>query len=338
VKLVRQRREGAIAVAGLVVALITALAASVLLRGCAPRLERHLTPSALVRLCTAAAVSTALTLGCALAAMGLAVVGRNTDVAEVGRWSAGTLEELIPVPVWIGITAGAVFVVLATNTVWHAVGLARDLVTAELIGRRLRSDSGRMIVLDDEKPDAYALAGLRGYVVVTTGMLRSLPSNEQAVLLAHETSHLRNRHHLYVQLAGLAATANPLLEPIAAAVRHGVERWADEDAAATAGDRRLAARAVARAALARAHSTRLGAPSLAAADGRVADRANALLAPPPAHHRAVPAALLALTTVVTSVTAITLDNVQADFANARHVAAVACPKSPSRFCEADPEP
>jgi Zn-dependent protease len=50
--------------------------------------------------------------------------------------------------------------------------------------------------------------------------------------------------------ARLAASANPLVRPLADAVEYTVERWADECAAAAVGDRRLVAETIAHAALA----------------------------------------------------------------------------------------
>ena len=41
---------------------------------------------------------------------------------------------------------------------------------------------------------------------------------ERAVLLAHEAAHLIGRHHLYLQVAELAAAANPLLRPAASSL------------------------------------------------------------------------------------------------------------------------
>jgi hypothetical protein len=92
--------------------------------------------------------------------------------------------------------------------------------------------------------------------------------------------------------ARLAAAANPLLRPVAAAVGYTMERWADERAAAVAGDRELAARTIARAALATtAAPPRRGAGpgALGAATrltrtrrpGPVPRRVAALLRPPP---------------------------------------------------------
>jgi hypothetical protein len=62
---------------------------------------------------------------------------------------------------------------------------------------------------------------------------------------------------LFIAFSHLGAAANPLLRPVAAAVSYTVERWADETAAGRCGDRRLAARAVGKAALA---SSRTGVP------------------------------------------------------------------------------
>src|SRR5260370_19725459 len=81
-------------------------------------------------------------------------------------------------------------------------------------------------------------------------MMRALSRPERQVLLAHERAHACGLHFLFTTAARLAAAANPLLRPVAAATGYAVERWADERAAAVTGDRQLAARAIARAALA----------------------------------------------------------------------------------------
>jgi hypothetical protein len=111
------------------------------------------------------------------------------------------------------------------------------------------------------------------------------------MLTGHELSHLRRRHHLYVHAVDLAAAANPSLRRVAAAVRLGVERWADEDAAAMmAGDRASAATALATTALTRAALRRGDTPTanrrpvvpvLGVATSHVTQRAQALLGPTP---------------------------------------------------------
>ena len=87
------------------------------------------------------------------------------------------------------------------------------------------------------------------------------------MLLAHERAHAGNHHYLFTALSHFAAAANPLLRPVAAAVSYTVERWADETAAGHCGDRELAARAVAKAALASSRTGALRGRMSAAATG-----------------------------------------------------------------------
>ncbi len=92
------------------------------------------------------------------------------------------------------------------------------------------------------------------------------------MLLAHEQAHLDHHHHRLTAAAGAAAAVNPLLIPARDAIGYLVERWADEDAAARVGDRGLAARAVARAALAASGPE----PALGITGGVVLRRVRAL--------------------------------------------------------------
>jgi hypothetical protein len=96
-----------------------------------------------------------------------------------------------------------------------------------------------------------------------------------------------------------------LLVPVREAVAYLVERWADEDAAATVDDRDLVAQAVARAALAAADSGPVKA--LGMHSGAAVDRVQALAEPAPAPQRrrlvgpvVLSAGFLATTTVATT--------------------------------------
>jgi Zn-dependent protease with chaperone function len=151
-----------------------------------------------------------------------------------------------PVPGVVALTAA---VVLAWGIVRLIVDLRRRLDTH----RRLRTAGtarAGLVVADWQAPLAVAVPGRPGHLLVTTGMLRLLDADERRVVFAHERAHLAHRHHRLVAVAAAAAAVNPLLVPARDAVAYLVERWADEDAAAAVGDRDLAARAVARAALA----------------------------------------------------------------------------------------
>lgn len=158
-------------------------------------------------------------------------------------------------------------------------------------------DAGGLCVLDDPRPDAYALPGGRGRtnrIVVTSGMLRALGPVEREALLAHERAHLASKHHLFLSVAHLAGWCHPALGTVTAHVSFAAERAADEAAARGCGDRALAAQAVGHAALAASRATAAAkaftlAPGVTT--GPVPARVRALLAPAPAR-RMVPALLV----------------------------------------------
>jgi Zn-dependent protease with chaperone function len=301
---------------------------AVVLAPSAGQLGRRLHPAVAVPLLTFTALATALATGFVLAVAAFDAMAMLGPVAELGHWSAASIRPGGTVSVVLDVAAGLVVAVLLAAVVLRAARIGLDLGHAVATCRRLGPDAGGLVVLRDDEPDAFALPGVGGRVVVSTGMLRMLPSDERRVLLAHERAHLAHRHQLYVQLAGLAAVANPLLRPVYREVERGVERWADEVAAAEVGDRRLAARALARAGLARARSTVDRRPGLAlhaaAVRAGVGARAMALLQPPPRRRRWPAAALIAVTLVAIggaawtgSTTEDRFERAQADYVIAR---------------------
>lgn len=285
------------------------LAVSGLFWATAGPVGRRLPPSTAVRVLTVAMVITALATGFVLGVAALLVVGQAPPVAAAGEWSAAALAAGAPVPLAAGCLASAAVGVLGVATVRRAARTGRELRVAARACRSLGPAIAGLVVVDDDTPEAYALPGITGRVVVSTAMLRALPAAERRVLLAHEAAHLRHRHHLYVQIAELAAAADPLLRPAARAVRRGVERWADEVAAEQVGDRHLTARALAHAALARAAAGRTApGPVLAlpGVEGDLVERTRALLAAPARRRPLLAAAiagLILLTGAAATVTA-----------------------------------
>ncbi|MEW2400041.1 M56 family metallopeptidase [Streptomyces sp. NPDC046862] len=280
----------------LLLCLIAPLGARPLSERCEPRLATWLlTASALV-------LGTATTISLGM----LAVTGliRIPQLAGLGHWSAHLAQHDDPAELSVALIAGLLLggaVVMAARTVWRR---ARTLAAAALEAACLPSQDG-VVVVEDAAPDAFAIPGLPGRVVVSTGMLQTLNATEHDILLAHERAHLTAHHHVFVALAQLGAAANPLLRPLATAVTYTVERWADENAAASTGDRTQVARTVGKAALA-AHdaSTRTRIPGAALGilgrrtrltdAGPVPRRVAALLAPPLGRHPALTAATAAL--------------------------------------------
>ena len=281
----------------MIVAMVLPFVVSVLLGASAPALGRRLPPATAVRLLTVAALGAALATGFVLAIAGVLVVGQIPLVAAAGHWSARALGSGLPLPAVVGGAAAMTVCGLLLAALRRAALSGRALVRAARTCRRLGPDVGGLVVIEDDEPDAYALPGLGGRVVVSTAMLRALPADERRVLLAHEAAHLAHHHHLWVQGADVASAANPFLRPAARAVRAAVERAADEVAATEVGDRALAARALARAGLARAagrRARRSPSVALAGTDSAVADRAMALLSGPPPRRRALAGAVAAM--------------------------------------------
>jgi Zn-dependent protease with chaperone function len=281
----------------LVSPLLAALAARRLADRLSPRLATWLLTVCAV--CLAAASLTALGL---LAASGLI---RLPVLAALGHLSVRVLRRDDPASVLVAVLAGLALTVAgaaAARMLWRRV---RALLAAARQAACLPG-SGELVILDDATPDAFAVPGLPGRIVVSTGMLAALDQVEGQVLVAHERAHLTRRHHLFVAAAQLAAAANPLLRPLATSVGYTVERWADEVAVAACGDRRRVAQAVGKAALvsasAQPHGGRAGlagtlgigrASSLRAA-GPVPRRVAALLAPLPTRRWPVPLVLALL--------------------------------------------
>ena len=294
-------------------ALAVSVLADLVLSALAGPLSRRLKPADTVRLLSVAGLCAALATGFALWEVAFSQLAQIPWLADAGHWSAAVLHATNPVPRLVGPPAGAAVMVLTGMAVRRAVLAVRDLWEAQQAGRDLGGDASGLVVVDDPRPDAYALPGMRGRVVVSTAMLRALPAAERRVLLAHEASHLRHRHHLYVLAVELTAAANPLLRRVATVVRAEVERWADEDAASDVGDRRLAARALARAALARSRPGTADLRPRRAANGlslrmgenAVVGRVRALLAPAPLHGRIVET--LAVASIMVAVVAVNVD-------------------------------
>jgi Zn-dependent protease with chaperone function len=273
-----------------------------------------------VRLLTTVALVTALATGFVLAVAALLAAAVLPPVAALGHWSAAALRAGGAVSITVGVVAGLTVTILLAAALHRAARSAWDLARAAWTCRRLGPGAGGLVVVEDEHPDAYALPGLGGRVVVSTAMMRALPADERRVLIAHEQAHLSHRHYLYVQLAELAAAANPLLRPLAAAVHAGVERWADEAAAADVGDRHLVARALARAGLAQAAAARRSsspAGALRGADDGVAARAYALLSDPLRPRRALVGALLMLVVITAGAAALTAHDTEHRFEQAQ---------------------
>ena len=241
-------------------------------------LGQQLTPNTATRLLTALALSVALCTGLVLSVAAVLVCVQLGPLPRDGGWSARTLRTGMGFPVGAGLVALVVVTYLLGAAMTRAARSIWLVRAAHHSVRDLEPAIGDLVLVEDAAPIAYSVAGRPGRIVVSTSMLAALSADERRVLIAHEASHLRHRHHVYAHLGDLAAAANPLLRPTATAIRRAVEQWADEDAAASVGDRALTGRALARAALASAGRPTVR-PGMGIADDHVVDRVARLMAP-----------------------------------------------------------
>ncbi|MER7925783.1 MULTISPECIES: M56 family metallopeptidase [unclassified Streptomyces] len=260
----------------------------------APRAAHRLAPRPAAWSLAAAALVASLGWLGSLALLAFAGLAQIPEVAKEGRWSVAAVRASDPVYLTVAGVAALAFLASVTGLTIAAVRQLRHLRWARRECRLLPGDT-ELAVLDMAAPEAFALPGAPGRIVVSRGMLRCLGDREREALLAHERAHLRGRHHLFQTLWRLSAATTPLLRPLSGAGGFVLERWADEEAAVRVGDRTVVAHAVGRAAL--ASSANRSHPALAATGGAVPQRVRALLAPPPPR-RALPfvagAALLVL--------------------------------------------
>ncbi|HKE65431.1 MAG TPA: M56 family metallopeptidase [Micromonosporaceae bacterium] len=245
----------------------------------APRVVRSLPPPIAVWSLTLAAIVSASTWIASLGLIMSTAIDRTAFVAAHGHYSLAHWRHVDPVAVPAAIAAG---VTLATCYLLLAIAMLREALAVREVrqlGRSLRDD-GTVVFVEDSTPHAYAVGGRWPRIVVSSGLLRTLGAEERRAVLAHESAHLRCRHHAHLRVLRLAAAVNPFLRPAVRASVLAVERWADEEAAVRLGDRTLVARTLVRAALA---SNRTPTPSgaLAYTAGDVSRRVAALLAAPP---------------------------------------------------------
>lgn len=251
---------------GLFVPTLVALLATMAVAGVARRLR----PAVAAWLIGTALSSVFVTVLASSWVVSLSVLVHEPSTSGVFAWCRTAVGVHGGVPRWIGLPAMA----LAVWSTVKAVGVAR-------LWRSHRGERrGFVHIVPADAPVAFSQTGKHGGVVVTTGMLGVLVPQERAALLAHERAHLRHRHDRFLVIGSLVDGV-PLFRSAVPALRHALERWADEEAATSVGDRATVASAVARAALARHDLGSDGAPLVLSITGaNVPWRVEALLAPP----------------------------------------------------------
>lgn len=262
--------------------------------GAAIFLPRFLVPSAgVVVLTVSVAVATlaSLLLLLQIASAGISELPVVSDALGWCRALSGGDHGAPPV---VGAVAVLVLVLSSVSTARFVRRLSRN--------HKHFADLDGVEVVHSDATVAFAVPGRHGGVVISDSLLDRLTGEERRVVLAHETAHLRHRHHLYVHFAEACAAGLPFLRPLARRIGYLTERWADEVAAERVGSRELVATTIARVALLPKPEVR---PSvLAIGGGNVVGRFQALVHPPPAPN--AHATVLACSLVTGAVLGLTL--------------------------------
>ncbi|QNJ91406.1 M48 family metalloprotease [Mycolicibacterium fluoranthenivorans] len=233
---------------------------------------------------------------------------------------AATLALMLAISTWTSMIAGASILLRQPDVMGRIGGLALAGICSGLLllalrhlmrvrmsvraGRAIRCGAadkdGAVVIVEDDRPDAFAVPGRAGgLIVLTTGLTAVMTAAERRAVIDHERAHLRQRHHFHVQAVELAACINPLLRPWTRVVRLAVERSADEHAAR--GGRGNAARAIARAALLCAHAQPAPGCRITGRPSDVRARVLALTHEAPPRQRRYLLALAAIIAVLISV-------------------------------------
>ncbi|GGY37894.1 M56 family metallopeptidase [Streptomyces djakartensis] len=147
---------------------------------------------------------------------------------------------------WAATTA----VALACGGLWSVAMLVREVGRTRARRRSRRADllvrapllpgevavSGRLVVLESERPDAWWLPGTPPQLVVTTGALRRLKGRRLDAVLAHEQGHARARHDWLLNCSSALAGGFPQV-PVFAAFRDEMHRLVELAADDTASRR-----------------------------------------------------------------------------------------------------
>lgn len=249
-------------------------------------LPRH--PAVQTWTITVGSAATAVLSTWSLVLLATARIDRVAYVTERVHLVGGLLRRAEHVPLPVSILA-VVLLAVRARRVMRALSSSRRARRAA--DRFCDRNSGTLVVVADDEPIAFALAGNRrhpGTVVLSTALFDAVPADQRRAVLAHEHAHLALHHHSHRGVVNVAIALEPWLAPAAQLSGLAIERWADEHGTNDVAERRTAAEAITtfvqRASLGRVASTAMAAQvlgGLAYADSAAAERIEALLDTPP---------------------------------------------------------
>lgn len=265
--------------------LLLAAVALLALPGAARRFGRRLQPSEWSWFCAGVLLAGALMLELSLVLYATPTALRALGVHHLADMCERAMGALLPGGAILG---------------WPAAGLALAFpIRLLLAGHRTRQlqagahiepclghhrpvDGYDLVVLPTDHVMAFSVAGTASQVVISEGLVQALHPEEVEAVVRHEAAHLHHGHQRLLLLAGSLDDTLPLgriVRRSTAALRTGLERWADELAAGHAGS----SRAVLRRALVGVCEALIAPRAVAAfsAADTIAERLDALSTEPP---------------------------------------------------------
>ncbi len=267
------------------------------------RLGKRMVPADWARLTAGPLVVGFVALEVALMLLSIPTLLRAVGVPGLANACRRMLGELAPGGVSVGWSAAILALLLpalALDGLRRSRSAGQQMRVEPWLGLHEDRNGVEVVVLPTHHLLAYSVAGAPAQIVISQGLVRTLPGEEFDAILRHERAHLLHSHAKFLMLASALERALPFSRPSTRVLRVALERWADEDAAGASATRR----ATVRRALFRmtgAHT----ASSVAAftSAGMILERAAALERPPvtPARFRRVMAYGLLLALVGTLV-------------------------------------
>jgi Zn-dependent protease with chaperone function len=265
--------------------LLVAAIALLALPGAAWRFGRRLQPSEWSWFCVAVLLAGALMLELSLVLYAFPTTLRAIGVHHLADMCERAIGAVLPGGAILGWPAAGLAVALPIRFLFVGRRTRRLQAGAHIepcLGHHRSADGYDVVVLPTDSVVAFSVGGTTSQVVISQGLVEALRPEEVEAVVRHEAAHLHHHHQRLLVLARSLESTLPLgriVRRSTAALRTGLERWADEFAAGHAGS----SRAVLRRALVgvcEALVTPRAVAAFSAAD-TVAERLEALNAGPP---------------------------------------------------------
>jgi Zn-dependent protease with chaperone function len=201
---------------------------------------RRLTPAEWSRLCATALVGGALTVEAGAILYAAPTVLRAVGVDALASACERMLGHFAPGGLWAGWASavGALTIAaLAGGGVIKSKRVQRLVWAEPEFGRHERFGDYELVTLPTGQPLAVSVEGPTPQILVSDGLIDTLPGAQLQAVLRHEAAHLSLGHQRMLTLAGGVEAAFvffPSAARSAAALRTALERWADEVAAGAA--------------------------------------------------------------------------------------------------------